>query len=393
MKVLPFLVVYCIAVPVVSVAYSENFSCYSSAHAGDGFALPQPQGIPDSIPVEATYLRDLENGSSRDVRGVLHAVRRVPGATVVYASVAFSDYEKEQYRQEADWKDLFGESSRSFRTVSLLDPSSGQYWFPYRVDADSECLCPAASVSPVFRRDINSSENGRSGDGLWTYAIAFPELPPGLNEVDVAISGDGRFITDVPVGEGALEPMAHPSPSVIKESFRYFQKIDVSGWPYIPDSSFFESATWPSKGVRADGDTEVPLKGTVLSYAENQAAGIEQKSSDIASEYKMAADIAFEFDSAELTETAQKVLKDIRSDIGTNFSEVRVAGHTDDQGEPSYNMTLSQKRADAVAQYLQKGMPAEHFLVEGFGETQPLESNSTESGRKANRRVVVTVTK
>lgn len=383
----------CVALGSFHAGTANAYGVHLSTSTGDGFKLPQLEGVPHSIPVEATYLRDLENGASRDVRGVLHAVRRVPGATVVYASVAFSNYEKEQYRQEADWRDLFGESSRSFRTVSLLDPSSGQYWFPYRVDTDSECLCPAASVSPVFRRDINSSENGRSGDGLWTYAIAFPELPPGLNEVDVAISGDGRFITDVPVGEGALEPMAHPSPSVIKESFRYFQKIDVSGWPYIPDSSFFKSATWPSKGVRVDGDTEVPLKGTVLSYTENQAAGIEQKSSDITSEYKMAADIAFEFDSAELTATAQKVLEDIRSDIGTNFSEVRVAGHTDDQGEPSYNMTLSQKRADVVAQYLQKSLPAEHFLVEGFGETQPLESNSTELGRKANRRVVVTVTK
>jgi outer membrane protein OmpA-like peptidoglycan-associated protein len=67
---------------------------------------------------------------------------------------------------------------------------------------------------------------------------------------------------------------------------------------------------------------------------------------------------------------------------------VEIIGHTDSVGDSSYNMTLSRKRAGAVAQYLQqKGVSKKRLNVTYFGESKPIESNETAEGRKKNRRV------
>lgn len=70
-----------------------------------------------------------------------------------------------------------------------------------------------------------------------------------------------------------------------------------------------------------------------------------------------------------------------------NF-KLEISGHTDNQGEASYNIELSQKRADAVKEYLIKlGCKNESIISKGFGFSRPLVSNNTERGRYFNRRV------
>jgi outer membrane protein OmpA-like peptidoglycan-associated protein len=69
--------------------------------------------------------------------------------------------------------------------------------------------------------------------------------------------------------------------------------------------------------------------------------------------------------------------------------KVRVEGHTDSQGPDEKNLVLSQKRAQAVVDYLiKKGVPAERLEAVGFGETQPVGDNAFKEGRALNRRVV-----
>ena len=71
------------------------------------------------------------------------------------------------------------------------------------------------------------------------------------------------------------------------------------------------------------------------------------------------------------------------------ISKVRVEGHTDSQGGDNYNLKLSQRRADAVRQYLvDKGVDADRLEAVGYGETKPIQTNDTKVGRAANRRVV-----
>jgi OOP family OmpA-OmpF porin len=65
-----------------------------------------------------------------------------------------------------------------------------------------------------------------------------------------------------------------------------------------------------------------------------------------------------------------------------------VVGHTDTDGEDASNQTLSEKRAQAVADYLVKaGLPADRFTATGYGSTQPVASNDTDEGRAQNRRI------
>ena len=67
-----------------------------------------------------------------------------------------------------------------------------------------------------------------------------------------------------------------------------------------------------------------------------------------------------------------------------------VAGHTDDVGTAQYNQGLSERRAHAVAEYLEaKNVNALRLATVGKGESMPIESNATEAGRSANRRVEI----
>jgi outer membrane protein OmpA-like peptidoglycan-associated protein len=69
---------------------------------------------------------------------------------------------------------------------------------------------------------------------------------------------------------------------------------------------------------------------------------------------------------------------------------VDVYGHTDSSGSDSYNLALSQRRAQSVASYLaNQGVDGRRFYVTGLGESQPIASNATDSGRALNRRVEI----
>jgi OOP family OmpA-OmpF porin len=73
---------------------------------------------------------------------------------------------------------------------------------------------------------------------------------------------------------------------------------------------------------------------------------------------------------------------------------IEIAGHTDADGEVAFNQMLSEKRAQAVTEYLVKaGLPANRFTPVGYGSTQPLASNDTDQGKAQNRRIDFVVRK
>ncbi|MFN3199300.1 MAG: OmpA family protein [Bradymonadia bacterium] len=72
--------------------------------------------------------------------------------------------------------------------------------------------------------------------------------------------------------------------------------------------------------------------------------------------------------------------------------KVEVQGHTDDRGKDAANMELSQKRAEAVRDYLtSRGIAGDRLIAKGYGETQPIASNKTRKGRATNRRVAFVI--
>jgi len=67
---------------------------------------------------------------------------------------------------------------------------------------------------------------------------------------------------------------------------------------------------------------------------------------------------------------------------------IEIAGHTDTDGDDGFNQALSEKRAQAVADYLVKaGLPADRFKAMGYGSLQPVASNDTDEGKAQNRRI------
>ena len=69
-------------------------------------------------------------------------------------------------------------------------------------------------------------------------------------------------------------------------------------------------------------------------------------------------------------------------------ADIEIAGHTDADGEDAFNQALSEKRAQAVMDYLVKaGLPAGRFTATGYGSTQPVASNDTDEGKARNRRI------
>ncbi|MDH5344595.1 MAG: OmpA family protein, partial [Gammaproteobacteria bacterium] len=74
-------------------------------------------------------------------------------------------------------------------------------------------------------------------------------------------------------------------------------------------------------------------------------------------------------------------------------SELIIEGHTDSYGGDTQNQALSQDRAEAVQQYMINAMriPSYRLIATGYGETQPVANNETESGRARNRRIDIVI--
>ena len=142
--------------------------------------------------------------------------------------------------------------------------------------------------------------------------------------------------------------------------------------------------------------------GAVGAYMDKQEAelraqmresgvSVTRKGEDIV--LNMPGNVTFRTGSADLNAQFFKVLDGV-AQVARKYDKtiIEVAGHTDNVGGADYNRDLSQRRASAVAQYLEsRGVAAARIMTAGGGEDHPIASNSTEQGRAANRRVEVTL--
>lgn len=103
--------------------------------------------------------------------------------------------------------------------------------------------------------------------------------------------------------------------------------------------------------------------------------------------------ITFAFDRYDIQPQFRTTLDQVAQTLSAYPSTyIDVYGHTDSVGTDAYNMTLSQNRAQSVANYLTtRGVASARMATQGFGESQPVASNDTEQGRAANRRVEIRI--
>jgi OOP family OmpA-OmpF porin len=103
------------------------------------------------------------------------------------------------------------------------------------------------------------------------------------------------------------------------------------------------------------------------------------------------AGVNFDFNRSAIREDSESVLRTLGEAL-LLLPEIRmeIQGHTDSIASEAYNQGLSERRAQAVLDYLLETFPelqADHFVPVGLGELVPLRDNGTEEGRAANRRV------
>src|SRR5207245_4216330 len=105
--------------------------------------------------------------------------------------------------------------------------------------------------------------------------------------------------------------------------------------------------------------------------------------------------IFFDSGKSTLKPGAKKKLDRIADQLKSDPAiKVVVEGHTDNTGTATKNMTLSEKRAEAVRAYLvSKGIPEDRITATGKGDSEPVATNKTLAGRQQNRRVELVITR
>jgi outer membrane protein OmpA-like peptidoglycan-associated protein len=125
--------------------------------------------------------------------------------------------------------------------------------------------------------------------------------------------------------------------------------------------------------------------------AASDAAAVRREGDLLAISLK--GDVTFDYDSASVRPGLYSEIDRI-ANVLIKYPQtvIRVEGHTDSTGSDSYNMDLSQRRADSVKNLIvQRGLSSARIETMPYGETMPVADNSTEAGRAMNRRVEIKV--
>ncbi|MFB7090902.1 OmpA family protein [Streptomyces sp. NPDC056296] len=161
------------------------------------------------------------------------------------------------------------------------------------------------------------------------------------------------------------------------------------------------SATAPIEVDSNDPDLKIPDGATlaqakvldIKSVVEEQSGDERREDTNTSVTLALQAEVLFGKDSAKLGGEAKSRITGIAEEIKTqNATRVRVFGFTDNLGSSAHGDVLSKQRANAVHDVLSQTLndPGITYEVRGYGEQYPISDNSTEAGRKKNRRVEVT---
>ncbi|GAA4015140.1 OmpA family protein [Streptomyces marokkonensis] len=160
------------------------------------------------------------------------------------------------------------------------------------------------------------------------------------------------------------------------------------------------SASAPVEVDANDPDLKIPDGATlaqakvldIKSVVEEQGGDERREDTNASVTLALQAEVLFGKDSAKLGSEAKSRIEGIAEEIKTqNATRVRVFGFTDNLGSSAHGDVLSKKRANAVQDVLVQSLNDSGitYEVRGYGEDYPIADNSTEAGRKKNRRVEV----
>lgn len=224
------------------------------------------------------------------------------------------------------------------------------------------------------------------GDGIGSGAVAAKEIRFRNDDFVVAQAMDVRV---VPVEEQLKETQTR-----LGETEQNAQRLSGQVQEL---SAVSNAARGGAKAAQETADTALSTASTAQSSAEKARAGVRAANERITLlddyDVKDSISVYFQAGSASLAGDNKSDLEKFAGMIdGEKGFVIEVAGFASSDGDEAFNRRLSQKRADAVIQYLAENyrIPLRRFVTPmGYGESQPAADNSTRAGRKENRRVEV----
>ena len=125
--------------------------------------------------------------------------------------------------------------------------------------------------------------------------------------------------------------------------------------------------------------------------AQTEGTGIEVQRDGDKLQLNIPSTLTFDVDKSEIKPEMMPILDQVAATVKQyDTTQVVVKGHTDSTGSESYNLKLSERRAEAVRLHLlSRGVLLERVSTEAYGETRPVASNETAEGRARNRRVEI----
>jgi len=284
-------------------------------------------------------------------------------------------------------------------------------------DADGDGVADKKDECPETPAGVAVDEMGcaidTDGDGIADYLDKCPEVP-GVEALEGCPDTDGDGITDeedeCPEVPGVLSAQGCPDADgdgITDEEDACPEIPGVEKYDGCPDTDGDgiidpEDACPEVAGLKelkgcpdtdgdgvADPDDKCP---TVPGVASNLGCPeISDKTKEVFK--KALKGIQFQSGRDVIKSSSYGILNNVVSIMKDNPSyKLTIDGHTDSQGDDGKNLTLSQKRAEAVKKYLtDRGVEASRLTAQGFGETKPKDTNDTSAGRANNRRVEFTV--
>lgn len=321
--------------------------------------VPPPAGTPD-IPILGRVFTRPRTDPKQQIPMIItiHGVRRIQGATALYMSLA--GQATTDTADPATWlvsdgifNQYVGSSFGFYHSTHLVDHPGLMGW------TGTSGVLDAPNLSALYASVMKAGNAG-------VTIVILPPLPDGLTEVDAIIAG--QYFYSLPVQDGPMTPVSAEKYVALG-----------AGWPAVNPK---EVANVTPEKIAAYSAT-MRDNATTKSITKTGGGNLE-----------LEADVLFDYNKATLTSEAAGIITRAVSDIKAagRTGQLTITGHTDSDGSPAYNLTLSKARAQTVATALGKQLPASYtYRIVGKGEAEPIADNTTKSGRARNRRVAITL--
>jgi len=208
---------------------------------------------------------------------------------------------------------------------------------------------------------------------------------------------------------GTLQPPIQEAQNAIKENAERIDAVDRRAQQGITAAQTAAQAadqkatqagqsaqTAQTAAQTADRKADTANQG--VQQATNRINTVETRLNSLNDDYTTSETqtVVFKLNSAALSDDAKSTLDKIASDVSSQRTGymIELQGFTDNTGSESYNINLSQRRAENVLRYLvSKNVPLFRVSIVGLGEANPVADNKTRAGRDQNRRVEVRILK